>query len=66
MLELFRLGPEAALDCSRSEGRSCFLQGVTERTQLPLKETWKPKLEIEEPGGAYATLRISDYTSSFK
>jgi len=31
-----------------------------------LERTWKPKLEIEEPGGAYATLRISDYTSSFK
>jgi hypothetical protein len=31
-----------------------------------LDRTWKPKLAIEEPGGAYATLLISDYTLSSK
>lgn len=31
-----------------------------------LERTWKPKLAIEEPGGAYATLLISGYTFSSK
>ncbi|KAE8443571.1 hypothetical protein EG329_001733 [Mollisiaceae sp. DMI_Dod_QoI] len=31
-----------------------------------LERAWQPKLAIEQPGGAYATLSISDYTSSFK
>jgi Heterokaryon incompatibility protein (HET) len=31
-----------------------------------LERTWKPKLEVKEPGGAYATLSFSDYTLTSK
>jgi len=112
MLELFRLGPGDALDCSddpraslvsskgspkkssffskKSDGFTHWIWDCNDNLdcslcdfmthcyflvagiKIPdgpfsiLERTWKPKLEIKELGGTYATLSISDYTLSSK